>query len=117
VVGTDAQMRLEADSGRRPGSHSGPARDHHSRSDHTLVTTPHHTLDAPGMACIDLTPLIAQTMRQLGPGDVLAVHADDPAARVGVPAWCRLTNNPLVHTSPSEDSSTATTFHITKKAN
>jgi TusA-related sulfurtransferase len=50
------------------------------------VTTPHRTLDAPGMACIDLTPLIAKTMRDLQPGEVLAVHTDDPAARVGVPA-------------------------------
>ena len=85
------------------------------------MTTPHHTLDAPGMACIDLTPLIAQTMRQLTPGDVLEVHSDDPAARVGVPAWCRLTKNPLVRTSPfaapTSGTSTRTTFLITKNAN
>lgn len=73
------------------------------------------------MACIDLTPLIAHTMRELQPGDVLEVHTDDPAARVGVPAWCRLTKNPLVHTSPDGEPAAAstphTTFHITKKDN
>jgi TusA-related sulfurtransferase len=73
------------------------------------------------MACIDLTPLIAQTMRDLEPGEVLEVHADDPAARVGVPAWCRLTRNPLVHTSAAhthtDQPTTPITFHIAKKAN
>jgi len=83
------------------------------------VTTPHRTVDAPGLACIDLTPLIAKTMRDLEPGEVLEVHTDDPAARVGVPAWRRLTGNPLVHTSAGHadtDHPTQTTFHITKKA-
>ena len=84
------------------------------------MTTPHSTLDAPGMACIDLTPLIAKTMRDLQPGEVLAVRTDDPAARVGVPAWCRLTGNRLVQTRPdhthTDQPTTPTTFHIAKKA-
>jgi TusA-related sulfurtransferase len=84
------------------------------------VTTPHSTLNAPGMACIDLTPLIAKAMRDLQPGEVLEVHTDDPAARVGVPAWCRLTANRLVHTSDTrqhtDQPTTKTTFHIAKKA-
>jgi TusA-related sulfurtransferase len=83
------------------------------------MTTPHRTLDAPGMACIDLTPLIAKTMRDLQPGEVLEVHTDDPAARVGVPAWCRLTRNRLVQTSADHDDTdqptTQTTFHIAKR--
>jgi tRNA 2-thiouridine synthesizing protein A len=83
------------------------------------VTTPHRTLDAPGMACIDLTPLIAKTMRDLQPGEVLEVHTDDPAARVGVPAWCRLTRNRLVQTSAghahTDQPTTHTTFHIAKR--
>jgi TusA-related sulfurtransferase len=72
------------------------------------------------MACIDLTPLIAKSMRDLQPGEVLAVHTDDPAARVGVPAWCRLTRNHLVHTNgdhaKTDQPTTQTTFHIAKKA-
>lgn len=80
------------------------------------MTAPDRTLDAPGLACIDLTPLIASTMRELQPGQVLEVHTDDPAARVGVPAWCRLTRNPLVHTTeaPSHPDN-QTIFHIAKK--
>ena len=80
-----------------------------SSRDHTQ----HRTLDAPGMACIDLTPLIAKTMRDLQPGEVLEVHTDDPAARVGVPAWCRLTGNRLVHAHA--DRPPRSTFHIAKK--
>jgi TusA-related sulfurtransferase len=73
------------------------------------------------MACIDLTPLIAKTMRDLQPGELLEVHTDDPASRVGVPAWCRLTGNSLVRTSAddadTDQPTTQTTFHIAKKAN
>jgi TusA-related sulfurtransferase len=55
-------------------------------------------------------------MRDLQPGQVLEVHTDDPAARVGVPAWCRLTRNPLVRTTevPSH-AENQTIFHIAKK--
>jgi TusA-related sulfurtransferase len=70
------------------------------------------------MACIDLTPLIAKTMRDLQAGEVLEVRTDDPAARVGVPAWCRLTGNRLVQASADHthtDQTTQTTFHIVKK--
>ena len=71
------------------------------------------------MACIDLTPLIAKTMKDLQPGEVLEVHTDDPAARVGVPAWCRLTGNRLAQTSGDDSHTdqhpTRTTFHIAKK--
>ena len=48
--------------------------------------------------------------------DVLEVHTDDPAARVGVPAWCRLTRNPLVYTDALVHPSTNhTVFLIAKK--
>lgn len=78
------------------------------------MTTPPRTLDAPGLACVDLTPLIAKTMRDLESGEVLVVRTDDPAARVGVPAWCRLTGNRLVHAHPGQGTP-HTTFHIAKK--
>ena len=83
------------------------------------MTAPARTLHAPGRACIDLTPLIAGTIRELAPGDLLEVHTDDPAARVGVPAWCRRTRHRLVHTinvpSSEETPTNGTTFHIIKK--
>lgn len=81
------------------------------------MTTASRSLDAPGLACVDLTPLIAQAIRTLEPGQVLQVHTDDPAARVGVPAWCRLTQNVLVetHADPLGRSPDRTTFHIARK--
>jgi TusA-related sulfurtransferase len=78
------------------------------------MTTSPRTLDAPGMACIDLTPLIAKTMRELQPGEVLVVRTDDPAARVGVPAWTRLTGNRLLHVHADRPAN-QTIFHIAKK--
>lgn len=82
------------------------------------MTEPTRRLDAPGLACIDLTPLIASTMREMRSGDVLEVLTDDPAARVGVPAWCRLTRNPLVHSDEHiHPSPNHTTFLIAKDSN
>ena len=43
-------------------------------------------LDAPGHACINLTPLIKQAMTSLQAEEVLKVFNDDPASRIGVPA-------------------------------
>ena len=74
---------------------------------------PTRTLAAPGLACISLTPLIRRTIAELEPGDVLEVQTDDPAAREGVPAWCRLTKNALVDTI--EHDAVQTLFHIEAK--
>ena len=71
---------------------------------------PAQVLEAPGLACVSLTPLIKRTISGLEHGDVLEVHTDDPAARVGVPSWCRLTRNPLL--DAVEHDPTSTTFHI-----
>ena len=53
-------------------------------------------LDAPGTACAYLTPLIKEHMAPLKSGDVLEVRSDDPASGMGVPAWSRMTGNPLI---------------------
>jgi TusA-related sulfurtransferase len=74
---------------------------------------PTQVLAAPGMACITLTPLIKRTIVELPPGTVLEVQTDDPAAREGIPAWCRLTKNPLLDIV--EHSATETSFHIEAK--
>jgi TusA-related sulfurtransferase len=82
--------------------------------------TPDRVLDAPGIACTSLTPLVSSAMAELPPGALLEVRSDDPAARMGVPAWCRLTRNPLRSTLEGPDpanglTSDQTIFHITKK--
>jgi TusA-related sulfurtransferase len=70
-------------------------------------------LNAPGTACAALTPLIKATIRDLASGQVLEVRSDDAAAREGVPAWSRLTGNPLLATV-AEDAE-RTRFYLRKK--
>lgn len=70
-------------------------------------------LDAPGQACINLTPLIKQAMTSVEPGGILKVYSDDVASRLGVPAWCRLTGNSLVEVEEIDSAQTA--FYIKKK--
>jgi tRNA 2-thiouridine synthesizing protein A len=85
------------------------------------VTAPASTLNAPGLACVDLTRLIAASIRGLRPGDVLEVRTDDPAARLDIPAWCRLTGNPLLgaaHYGPAPSNPSGrhrTRFRIAKR--
>jgi len=81
---------------------------------------PDRVLDAPGLACTSLTPLVSRVMSELAPGALLEVRTDDPAARMGMPAWCRLTRNPLQDTFVGPDPSRGlgpeqTVFQITKK--
>ena len=52
-------------------------------------------IDAAGEACGTLTPVIRKSLAPLHAGEVLEVLAHDPAAREGVPAWCRLTGHEL----------------------
>jgi tRNA 2-thiouridine synthesizing protein A len=59
-------------------------------------------LDAAGEACGTVTPVIKQALSALQPGQVLEVLTHDPAARAGVPAWCRLTGHVLVETRVEE---------------
>ena len=81
---------------------------------------PDRVLDVPGIACVSLTPLVSSALAELPPGALLEVRTDDPAARMGVPAWCRLSRNPLQSTVEGPDPATGldadqTIFHITKK--
>jgi tRNA 2-thiouridine synthesizing protein A len=66
-----------------------------------------------GLACVTLTPSIKQAMLAMKGSEVLKVFSDDPAAREGVPAWCRLTGNTLV--DMKELNSSDTLFYIQKK--
>ena len=68
------------------------------------VAVPHadDVLEAYGQTCIMLEPLIKKRIRAMQSGQVLEVRADDPTARIGVPAWCRLSGNALVAMIPEE---------------
>ena len=77
------------------------------------ASNPRWVLDAPGLACISLTPLVKKTITEFEAGEVLEVRTDDPAAREGIPAWCRLTKNPLL--VATEHDKRNTTFLIAAK--
>ena len=66
-----------------------------------------------GFICAALTPLIKSRLREMEPGQVLEVRVDDPAARLDVPAWCRLSGNTLLVTV--EDDAERTRFYLRKK--
>lgn len=56
--------------------------------------------DAGDLACGDLVLELLRKMRAMSPGAVLKLIATDPAARIDIRAWCRVTKNPLVAMSP-----------------
>ena len=53
------------------------------------------TLDAYGMTCGSLEPLIAQHLRTLAPGEVLEVRSDMEEAADGIGAWVWLAGHTL----------------------
>ncbi len=57
---------------------------------------PAEVLVAYGDACATLTPRLKRTIREVASGGIVEVLTDDPSAREGVPAWCRLTGHELV---------------------
>jgi TusA-related sulfurtransferase len=79
-----------------------------------MSAQPRHFLDAAGEACGTVTPAIRQALAQLPPGGLLEVLTADPATRMGVPAWCRLTGHELVD-SRDEDAG-RTRFWIRRKS-
>ena len=54
------------------------------------------TLDAYGLTCGSLEPLIAQHLRALAPGDVLEIRSDQEEAADGIAAWVWLAGHALV---------------------
>ena len=70
-------------------------------------------LNASGLACINLTPEIKNAMKEIQAMQVIEVFNDDPASRMGIPAWCRLTGHRLLETT--EINSAETLFYIQKK--
>jgi TusA-related sulfurtransferase len=66
-----------------------------------------------GFTCAILTPTIKSKLRELEGGQILEVRVDDPAARLDVLAWSRMSGNELVATV--EEDSERTRFYLRKK--
>jgi tRNA 2-thiouridine synthesizing protein A len=60
-------------------------------NDHDAAgSSPTHVLDCRGQRCPLPIIELARTLPRLSIGTVLRVLADDPAAAVDIPAWCRM---------------------------
>lgn len=94
-------------------SQRGPGRaEKGSRQVAFEIPEPQAVLDAPGTSCVYLTPLIKEHIATLESGEVLEVRSDDPASRAGIPAWSRMTGNPLI---ASVEDDRDTRFFLRKK--
>jgi tRNA 2-thiouridine synthesizing protein A len=58
------------------------------------------TIDALGRKCPIPIILLAERIREVPIGEIVAVKADDVAARTDVPAWCRMKSQDFVREEP-----------------
>ena len=57
-------------------------------------------IDALGRKCPIPIILLAERIREVPVGQIVAVTADDVAARTDVPAWCRMKSQDFVREEP-----------------
>ena len=70
-------------------------------------------LEAYGVTCGTLEPLIAQRLRALAPGDILEIRSDMPEARDGIASWVWLTGHALV--AVEDDEPPRARYYVRKK--
>jgi tRNA 2-thiouridine synthesizing protein A len=56
--------------------------------------------DAGDMGCGELVIELRSRLDGLRPGQIMKLIARDPGAPADIPAWCRMTENPLVGGQP-----------------
>jgi tRNA 2-thiouridine synthesizing protein A len=60
------------------------------------VNPPYLVVDALGRKCPIPIIMVAERIREIPVGSVVAVLADDVAARTDVPAWCRMKSQEFI---------------------
>jgi TusA-related sulfurtransferase len=60
------------------------------------------TIDCLGRACPVPVIELAKAVLTVDVGDVVEVLSDDPAARVDIPAWCRMREQEYVGAEPRD---------------
>ena len=60
-------------------------------------------IDCRGQVCPGPIIELAKTLPRIGVGDLLAIVADDPAARHDVAAWCRMRGQDYVGEELTDD--------------
>jgi len=82
--------------GRRDAGRREPARVDAADSVDTVDTAALITIDALGRKCPIPIIMLAEQIRDVPVGGVIAVLADDPAAYSDIPAWCSLKSHDCV---------------------
>lgn len=59
-------------------------------------------IDCRGRACPVPVIELAKAILTIEPGEVLELLSDDPAARVDIPAWCRMRGQEYVGEEPRD---------------
>lgn len=67
------------------------------------TTEPIRTVDARGLRCPQPVIDLAAGVAAAAPDDLVDLLADDPAARVDVPVWCRMRRHRLVSLDEDAD--------------
>lgn len=65
------------------------------------MTGPVRHLDCLGKPCPIPVIELAKALADAAPGDVVSVLSDDPAARLDVPAFCRMRGHALLSDTPA----------------
>ncbi|MCC7417284.1 MAG: sulfurtransferase TusA family protein [Acidobacteria bacterium] len=85
-----------------------------STSDRSDPPVPAVTLEAYGLTCGSLEPLIARHLRMLPAGAVLEIRSDMEEAADGIAAWVRLAGHALVATR-QDDAVPRARYYVRKK--
>jgi TusA-related sulfurtransferase len=91
-----------------------PRRVQNSMPESSGRPAPTARLEAYGLTCGSLEPLIAQHLRALAPGDVLEVRSDMEEAAEGIGAWAWLAGHTLIAMQRDEPAPRAR-YYIRKK--
>ncbi len=81
---------------RRSGSEQTSAKHEPALAPPPAAPAPLLTIDALGRKCPIPIIMLAERIRDVPVGAVVAVLADDPAARTDVPAWCGMKSQEFV---------------------
>ncbi len=73
------------------------------------IEPPYLVIDALGRKCPIPIIMLADRLREVPVGNVVAVLADDVAARTDIPAWCRMKSQTFVVEEPLQQ---GWAFHI-----
>jgi tRNA 2-thiouridine synthesizing protein A len=95
LLGASQPARSPAPRAPGPDAHPGPA---HPGPDHP-PPAPALVIDALGRKCPIPIIMLAQRIREVAVGQIVAVLADDPAAKSDIPAWCGIKSQEFVAAS------------------